>query len=237
MAGTSVGTGNPTEIEVAFTGGSGSVAVSGSMDVYAATQIPVPGYAPAPLLRIPVANVRHAGLKASALAAVADTLWPASSVEAGIRRFNVVVTGTDQGAILTGFAFRKDEGDFELRPEDSAAVRTGNVAAVKGTLTALAPYEAAMDPKRISPNWDYYIFIYGTGYMGKANQGLFSIPGLPQGQYEAHVVLLPAKEHPTSGTDSAVVFNLTGPIEPGQDSLALGSEQTTIPLPDSLKTK
>jgi hypothetical protein len=237
VAGTSVGTGNPTEIEVAFKDDAGSVAITGTMNVYASTQIPVPGFSPEPLVSVPVNGATHAALNASALKAVADTLWPKASVENGLYRFNVVVTGTDKGSILKGFAFRKDSNDFELRAEDSGAVRIEGVATVMGAMTPLVSFQASLDSARISPSWDYYLFIYGTGYAGMADQGRFSIPKLPQGRYEAHIVLLPAREHSTSGTDSTFVFSLKAPIEPGQDSLALGPILATIPLPDSLKTK
>ena len=39
VAGTSVGTGNPTEIQVSFKNDSGSMAVTGTLNVYASTQI------------------------------------------------------------------------------------------------------------------------------------------------------------------------------------------------------
>lgn len=237
MAGTSVGTGNPTEIEVAFKNDSGSVPITGTLEVYASTQIPVPGFAPAPLLSVSVSGETQARLTADEFKSIVDSLWPKTSVENETYHFNVVVKGEDHGAILKGWVFRKKEGDFLLRTEDSTASRNDNVATVQGVVTPLVEYKGALDPTKLSPYWDYFLFLDGTGYASKGDNGKFSIPKLPLGQYESHVVLLPGKDPLLGGTDSTTVYGLTTLIEPGKESLTLSTEQKQIPLPDSLKVK
>ena len=56
VAGSSVTTGNPTEIQVSFTGENGPVALTGRVDVYGATQVPIPGFNPDPLASFDVAD-------------------------------------------------------------------------------------------------------------------------------------------------------------------------------------
>jgi hypothetical protein len=235
VAGTSVGTGNPTEIQVSFKNDSGSVPITGMMNVYASTQIPVEGFSPQPLLSVPVSASAEASLTAAAFDAIADTLWPKTSVEAGSYRFNVVVTGENHGTIMKGLAFRKKEGDFVLRAEDAKAPMTGKMATVTGSMTPLVTFQGVLDTNKMSAVWEYHLFLYGTGYSGKSEGGRFSIPKFPIGKYESHVILVPTKAQQVSGQDSAVVFDLMAPIEPGVETLLLSANQVHIPLPDSLK--
>jgi hypothetical protein len=237
LAGSSVGTGNPTEIEVAFRDDSGSVPITGTMAVYASTQIPVPGFSPEPLLTVPVTAADHGTLKAEDFASIADTLWPKGSVENGLYRFNVVVTGETQGSIVKGLVLRMQQRDFVLRDQDATAPRKEGVVTVQGAMAPLVTFEGALDTDTMNSDWDYFLFLYGTGYASQGDHGHFSIPKLPQGQYESHILLLPGKAYLSTGVDSTSVFGLTAPIEPGKGTLILGSVQARIPLPESLITQ
>src|SRR5688500_10651071 len=74
VAGSSVTTGNPTEIQVSFTGENGPVAIAGRVEIYAATQIPIPGFRPEPLARHDVNGTAFI-LTASHFEGIADSLW------------------------------------------------------------------------------------------------------------------------------------------------------------------
>ena len=237
VAGTSVGTGNPTEIQVSFKNDSGSMAVTGPLSVYASTQIPVPGFSPGPMVSLPVTGTTHATLTVQALATLADSLWPKTSVENGLYKFNIVVTGENHGVILKGLSFKKKDGVFVLRDEDSKSPRTGTVAAVEGAMTPLVLYQGVFDSTTMSANWDYHLFLYGTGFTGKGDGGRFTIPKLPFGQYESHMVLIPSKSNPASGIGNVDVYKMTSLIEPGKKALTIGAVQSQVPLPDALKTK
>jgi hypothetical protein len=235
VAGTSVGTGNPTEIVVGFRDDSdASIPVSGSLSVYASTQIPVPGFAPDPLLKVDLSSSRSASLNAVAFAALADSLWPEGSRDGATRLFNVVISGTDRGAVLRGFAFLKDKGAFLLRDEDAAAPRDGGSVSVKGALTSLADYKGTIDTTSLSPFWNYYLFVYGTGFSTKIEHGAFTLPRVPKSGQEVLLIPLPGDLAHSSGIKSTTVFELSVPLVPGENVVSQGKVRDTVPLPDSL---
>jgi hypothetical protein len=235
MAGTSVGTGNPTEIEIAFKDDAGTAPITGSLSVYATTQIPVEGYAPEPLLKVDVAGASQATLKATAFAALADSLWPKGSKNDSERFFNVVVTGEDQGAVLKGFAWRKADTSFGLRAEDEKVKAGATKATVKGLLAPLVAFQGTVNTANFSLVHDYHLFIYGTGYKAKIENGIFSMPKLPNQKYEGFLIILPQKDHLTFGMDSTSVFSLTSSLESGNSNLAQGAAYEHVLLPDSLR--
>ncbi len=235
VAGTSVGTGNPTEIEVAFKSDSSAAAsITGNLSVYASTQIPVEGYQPMPLLTVDVAGATHASLKASLFLNVADSLWPKGSRNDSERFFNVVVTGENQGAVLKGFTWRKADTSFGLRKEDDAPAGVMTVS-VKGLLAPLVAFQGTVDTSNFNIFADYHLFIYGTGYKVKVEHGKFSMQNLPKDSYDAFLLSLPKKDHPISGMDSTSVFSITTPLAAGTSNLVKGSLHELIPLPDSLR--
>ncbi|MDB5105494.1 MAG: hypothetical protein JWP91_3183 [Fibrobacteres bacterium] len=237
-AGTSVGTGNPTEIIVSFQGDSGSESINGTMDVYAYTQIPVPGFSPEPLVRVGIAGAMHAALKAATFQALADSLWPKTSIEDGAYRFNVVVTGEHSGSILKGFSFRRKTGDFVLRAEDAKkALRNENVATVWGAMAPLAAFECSIDPGSLIAQKDHYLFLYGTGFQVKGDSGRFVFPAMPKAAYQVSMVSLPKKGEGGAGAnDSVYVYGLTSGIEAGKPNpLSFGPIQDTLPVPESLR--
>lgn len=238
VAGTSVGTGNPTEIQVSFRNDSdAAVALTGSIRVYASTQIPVGGFLPAPLLTIPVDGGNHAGLKADAFKSLADSNWPKGSIENGIYKFNLVVTGQTSGTVLHGFSLNKIKGEFQLRPQDSALVVHENVATIKGGLAPLITLSGNVDTTTFNAKWYYHLFIYGTGFTAKIEHGEFAIENIPTGQYISHLLLVPSKDAGQSGVDSSDIFSLGTPIGIGVDTIRVGTKHDRVPLPDSLRTK
>jgi hypothetical protein len=239
VAGTSVGTGNPTEISVAFKNDSdASAPVTGTLSVYASTQIPVPGFSPAPLLTVPLDRSLQASLNSDDFQSVPDSLWPKTSVVNGVYKFNMVVSGETQGAILKGFSWRKADKDFVLRAEDKDAVIHDKLATIRGAVSPLVEYKGMItDSANLNKLWDYYLFIYGTGFSAKAENGVFKLPNLPSGKHASNVVLIPIQDHQLSGIDSTNVFGLTEPMDTGKNSITIGSISDIVPLPDSLKIK
>ena len=235
VAGTSVGTGNPTEIQLGFRDGTGSVALSGRVSVYAATQIPVEGYRPQPLLDYAVQG-NTAVLKASDFASLADTAWDKKSIDQGVYAFNVVVTGSDKGSVLTGFGFDKALGSFVLRPQDEDAAwnkaHTGVI--LSDSLRALVDMQGTVDTNTISPVKDYHLFLYGTGFSSKLDSGNFVFYAVPEGKYDAFLISFPQKDHQASGGDTTDVFSTSAPLSPDATSLSRGELYDRVRLPDSL---
>ncbi len=238
VAGTSVGTGNPTEIQVGFKDGTGSAALTGRVSVYASTQIPVEGYRPDPMLEYDLHDAGYASFKAADFAALPESLWAKGSVANGIHAFNVVFTGATQGSVLTGFGFDKSKGAFVLRPGDAAAVwsEDRDLARVKDSLRMLVDMSGTMDTAGIGMYIDYHLFLYGTGFTSKIKQGSFTLRGVPDGIYDAYLIPLPRKNSPQTGFDSAYVFATKSPLSPGTSSVVPGDVHERVRLPDSLIT-
>lgn len=238
LAGSSVGTGNPTEIQLGFKQDGSTTAISGRVDVYAATQVPVPGYSPLPLASIMVTDGKSATLTAKAMGDIKDSLWPKTSTEGdSIYRFNLVVSGSTQGAILTGFGYRKGKGGFSLRAGD-AIPPAGEAVSVMAALTALVEVKCVIDPLSLNRDKNHYLFLYGTGYSTLGSSGAFSFPALPKGDYAAFLLSLPKGPVTASGEDSLLIYGTDTRIHSDAENiLSVGSIYTSVPLPDSLKKK
>ncbi len=240
VAGSSVGTGNPTEIQLGFKQGGNTTAISGRVDVYAATQVPVPGYSPLPLTSVAVTDEKSAILTAKDLGAIQDSLWPKTSLEGdSLYHFNLVVSGAAQGAILTGFSYRKGKGEFTIRPEDAATPRAGDAVSVTAALTELADASYVIDSSTLSQTKQSYLFLFGTGFSALGQGGKFTFKNRPKGEYSNYLVAIPSKDAVLqSGENFLFVYNTTGAIPSGADILlSVGSNQGMIPLPDSLRKK
>jgi len=237
LAGSSVGTGNPTEIEVAFADRAGPITLSGRVEVFAASQIPVPGFSTEPLIRMNVAGGARVTLNAEAFLALGDSLWPESSLEGdSVRSFNVVATGDSQGAVIAGLRFAKKTGGFLLRPEDGLP-KDGEAAKVIGAVRPLVEIRGRMDAGDLQPGTESFLFVYGTGFYAKGDAGRFVFPRMPSGEYETFLISYDKGNFP-SGSESMDVFRLSGPIGPGDEALlGLSGIQERIPIPDSLKAK
>lgn len=233
LAGSSVGTGNPVEIKVSFTGASGPAALTGSVDVFAATQIPVPGFRTEPIASFPVNGATEVMVRAEALGAIPDSLWPKSSRQGdSLFTFNLVVSGAAQGAIIKGLIYRKKEGDFALKPEDVEKFSDREARGdVKAALVDLVGAEARVDPASLYPDRNYYLFIRGTRFSALADSGRFVFPSLPKGVHELAYLSLP-KEKPGGTNDSAYVHALNLPLNTqSSDSLSVGGIIESVPLP------
>lgn len=238
MAGTSVGTGNPTEIEVAFRDDSGApVSITGDLSVYASTQIPVEGYAPEPLVKVPVSGADRATLKAADFEALADSLWPKGSRNGDVCAFNVVVTGESRGGILKDFTWDKSENEFVPRNADPKPDVGAKTAIINGRLVPLVEFQGTVDTTNFSPAYNHFLFIYGTGYVSKVSQGRFLLPGLPQDKHQGFLIALPQKDQLLVGNDSTYVFSLTSSLESGTTSTAKSQVHDRVLLPDSLRIK
>lgn len=239
MAGSSVGTGNPTEIEVAFTDDGGSLPLTGRMEVFASTQIPVPGFSHGPLISKSLSDQTHMNLSAADFQALQDSLWPKSSIEGeSTFRFNVVVTGDSLGAVLKGLGFEKKSGTFSLRAEDSMTVRNENTAVVRGVVAPLVEIRARMDKESLHPEKNHFLFVYGTSFYALGDTGLFVFPKLPLGEYEGFMLSIGKDIVSIGDADSIFIYNTTAPIASGKEMhLDRGSIQDSIPIPDSLKVE
>lgn len=237
LAGSSVGTGNPTEIEVAFADESGPISLSGRVEVYAATQIPVPGFSPEPLIRLEVSGEARAYLDAEAFLSLGDSLWPKSSVEGDSAwLFNVVVTGDGQGAVIRGLRFAEKRGGFVLRPEDVAPLE-GKAALVEGALKPLVEIRGRMDAGLLNPQMESFLFVYGTGFCARSDSGRFVFPRMPSGEHEAFLISYGDTRVP-HGSDVLEVHRLNASIHSGGEThLNPNGIQELVPIPDSLKTK
>lgn len=236
FAGTSVGTGNPTEIQVAFRDSTGApVTVTGSLQVYASTQIPVPGFAPNPLLTVDVAGASSASLKAEAFQSLADSLWPKSSVDSGTRKFNLVLIGSKEGFVLSGFGFKKAAEGFSPRAEDDKAAWTGAKAVVTSVVAPLDTLVGSVDTSTFNMKWNYHLFVYGTGFASQIEKGVYRLAGIPRRRYQGEIILLPSKNSPEQLPDSTHVFDVNGVVGASLGTLTIGSLHETVPLPDSLR--
>jgi hypothetical protein len=235
IAGTSVGTGNPTEIQVGFRDSSGTpTPVTGSLQVYASTQIPVPGFAPQPLLSLDLAGASSASLKVEAFQGLADSLWPKGSVENGTRKFNLVLIGLKEGFVLSGFGFEKAAKGFSPRTEDDKTVWTGAKAVVTGVVAPLDTLIGSVDTATFSAKWSYHLFLYGTGFASQIEKGKYRLTGVPRGKYQGDVILLPGAFWTETPPDSAYVFDMDGAIGAHSDPLTIGPIHETVLLPASL---
>ncbi len=238
ISSTSVSTGNPVGLTFHFEKGSHPIALTGTMDIYAATQIPVPGYRPDPLLRIRLDNTDTARLDATVLAAIPDTLWLNNTgMKDSLLNFNVVLTGDSEGAILQGFSFDKRRG-LIISPATSEGERTFHAE-----VSSLVDYvgHLRLDSTGLSTHrFDFYLFIFGTGYYAKGighqasevDTILFTIPKLPAGQHDAFVLLFPNPAYaPLSHSDSTAILNLESPFRTDSDSLRVVSVFKLVKLP------
>jgi hypothetical protein len=233
---TSVTTGNPTGITIAFQKDSAPVSINGKIEIFAADQITIRGFSPNPLLSIDLVEAKSAELKATALASLPDSLWPESSmVGDSILEFNAVISSDSLGLILKGLSYRK--GDSAFFDSGTRLAVAGSKAEFTAELTGLTEYVGVTDREKISNAWYYHLIILGTGFTAKGDDGVFTIPRLPTGQHEAFWILLPSENGHASTSDSVPILSLKGGLDTELDSLYLGPTQGLIKLPDSLKPK
>jgi hypothetical protein len=200
LTSTSETSGNPTGLRILFRKDSHPISLNGTLEIFAATQIPVPGYSPAPLMGVNLEGAESVEIEASAIQSIPDSLWPAKSVEGdSIRNFNVVVSGDSFGLILKGIGLRKGKVGPDFLKSGTILPNIDEHAEVEADLVQLMAYVGKTDTNRFSLFHEYYLFIYGTGFVAKAEQGVFKIAYLPMGQHDAFFLPLPKGERPTGG--------------------------------------
>jgi hypothetical protein len=237
VAGSSVTTGNPTEIRVGFTDEGGApAAIAGRVEVYGATQIPVPGFRPEPLARFDVDGKAELRLMPGDFEGIADSLWPVGSWEGDtLVRFNLVVIGADRGAIVRDLGYLPDSGQFILK-DGSWKQGEGRDAVISAGLVDLVGYQAKIDPQRLDPNRFNYLFLIGTPYASKSNDGHFLFPALPDGSHRISFMTLPDKDRNASPEDTADVYAVDRPLVPGRvDTLSAFDLEFRLPMPDRYK--
>jgi hypothetical protein len=239
-AGSSVGTGNPTEIEVAFTGTDGAPkALTGTVDIYASTQVPVPGFQPEPLRSYVVDGESELVAKAEDFSSIPDSLWPRSSREGdSLYRFNVVVKGITEGAVIKGLGFRPGKTTFAIPEGLQKDPKLKSAVGVHAKITQLVAYTVMMDKGALTEFMDHYLFVAGTGFVAKNDNALFLFPALPKGSYEPSYLAVWQKGHGNQGgsDDSTGVYNLSSSFDTEkQDTLAIGSTRERIYLPSEFR--
>lgn len=237
---TSVTTGNPSGIRIAFRKDSIPVALNGKIEIFASDQIPVSGYSPNPLISIVLIGDSIVEIENQWIESIPDSLWPTESIEGdSIRRINAVISSDSLGSILKGITFQKSKVGFRFFKSNTPLTQVGFYSELPADLNRLTDYITKTDTNRLSFSSlaVYHLFIYGTGFTAKGEGGVFKIPRLPLGQHEAFLISLPGREHQTSGRDSTSIFTLIGGINTSVDSIYRGPEHAIVELPDSLKYK
>lgn len=238
-AGSSVGTGNPTEIQVAFTGTGGSPqGVTGSMDIYAATQVTVPGFQPEPLAHFDINGDKSHSLLGSDLKGVADSLWPKSSHEGdSILRFNVVVKGDSQGVIIQDLGFRRADATFSVPDSLKNPSSKDGAVMVWGDLKEMVPFTISMDTAQFDPEQDYFLFLAGTGFHAENEGASFTFGAVPYGVHHASFLQLWKKNHgPASQSDSAYVYSIKSEFNTASpETISVGAISDSVPLPPEYK--
>lgn len=236
VAGSSVTTGNPTEIQVSLTdAGGGPVALSGRVEIYASTQIPIPGFRPEPLARFEVGGDTFT-LDAGRFEGIADSLWAKGSLEGdSLAKFNLVITGADKGAILGDMAYRLKDGKFKLNAGTFKAGKAG-AAKISALVSGFSAYQATLDSSILGLRRHHYLFIRGTGYFARSDSARFVFPALPVGSHNPILISIPTKEsQATSPQDSVELYSLEKPLATGENPTLRGSSLGRISIPSELR--
>jgi hypothetical protein len=236
LAGSSVTTGNPTEIQVGFTGENGPVTVAGRVEIYGTTQIPIAGFRTEPLARHNLAGKSTFTLNAGHFEGIADSLWPQGSLQGdSLAHFNLVVIGATQGAILRDMVFRLKEGKFTLK-EGTWTAGIGGAVSMTADLTGLIEYKAFINPNTLEATRHNYLFLLGTGYAAKSDNGNFTFPSVPIGMHSLSFLTLPDKQFNTGNEDTAEVYGVNKPLVSGKiDTVQATRVDFKLPLPADYK--
>lgn len=235
LAGSSVTTGNPTEIQVGFTGENGPAALSGRVEIYAATQIPVPGFRPEPLGRFVVVGTSFA-LTANHFANIADSMWAEGSlVGDSLARFNLVFADANSGAILRDMAIRLKDRKFDLKEGTFTPGMDGAVSVQTG-IKPYAAYEVVMDSVAMSISRFHFLFLQGSPWYAAESTGVFRFPALPLDAYRLSYVAVPNKANaPVSVMDSLSIYTLDRPVQTGSTAVIRGDAEYRLPVPASYR--
>lgn len=233
VAGSSVTTGNPTEIQVGFTEHGSEVAFSGRVALYGATQIPVPGFQPAPLDSWDLSDAKVFNLTIASLQDIPDSLWPkGSTVGDSLRLFNLVATNSTRGSITRNLAYRVKKKDFAL-PEGSwkPGKREGQALVAAG-LTVREKWEAYLKPAAINPTKHNYLYLPGTGFSALSKCGRFEFQSIPTGSHPLAFLTTGKNFGSSVPEDSVSVYNVTTVVvSGGVETLSINKFLFRVPPP------
>jgi hypothetical protein len=234
---TSVTTGNPTGIRILFKRDTLPVSISGHVDFFATTQIPLPSYSPNPILRANISNANEFQLEPDILMGIADSLWPKTSIDAdSIYHFNLVVSDSSVGILLKDFGWNKKNNSFRIQLSNGELIDENQKMDLNGNLVLLKEVVCNIDPVTMSPDRTNILFIYGTGFWTIEKNGRFVFPALPKGEYELAHAGLPGRDRPTSRFDSLDIYGINKKISTEKENfLIIKGIIEEIPLSDSLK--
>jgi hypothetical protein len=219
---------------ISFSAGGRPFSFTGNLELYASTQLPVPGFRPEPLKSFSLVGVNDFDLDSSAFGEISDSLWSAGSAFGdSIVLFNIFVAGKDSGSFLPGFAFHRRKKSF--------ARSIGGSGAAENRLASnaeLLPYDGMtvrMNPERLSPDNPAYLFVPGSGIVGRSDSGTFLLSA-PRGKYALTLIFVPGPDHSTGLNDSVGLYNLRYEAATGTPSEnAMSGVSGLVAVPDSFK--
>lgn len=231
LAGTSVGTGNPGKLTVSFTEDGAPSSFSGTVEVYASTQIPIPPYHPEPLAKFVVLDSSSLEIAFADIDSISDSLWPVRSRKGdSIFLFNLVVKGDSTGAVIQGLVLNRNMKALQRIESISMHGSNLEVLVPLAHMDTLVTYVPLKTLDSVSHS---YMFLYGSGYFAKSDSGRFQFPPMPRQSYELSIIVLPdSARHIMGGQDSTTTGRFLPPVYPGTiDTLAYKGEIETVRLP------
>ena len=232
LAGSSVGTGNPTEMKLGFAENGSPTSFTGKVDLFGSTQIPVPGFDTLPLASFQVDGKQELVLGAKDLKAIPMASWPKGSREGdSLFRFNLVATGTVRGAILAGLVWKGSnlvKGGFAI---DSQVVKRDNgKAGIDVGLRGLVEFRGRLPEDEVMPEMAHFLFIYGTGYFTEMKGNEFAFQGIPEDKIAPAFIRLPLES--SSSGDSTFVYGFKSSLNAGTtDTLEIKGIVENVPIP------
>lgn len=239
LAGTSVSTGNPGSVKVSFKEGDSLTVFSGKLEVFGATQVPLPDLKPSPLAWFTVDTGTSTVLSPESLHSIADSAWPSTSKEGdSIYRFNVVISDLKRATILRNFAYhRKSMKVISMDSLNSTADSNG-VLHRDAPLVPLVKITAITKGK-FSLERDQYLFIMGTGYIAEGDSGkTYTFTGIPSGIHDLKWMSVWKKGHGLASTvDSLLVYDLRAPFDTEGNGVFVINDtvHTAIPIPPNYR--
>lgn len=229
--------GNPPGIRIMFRSDSFPIPFQGRAEIYAANQIPVPGFSSRPLAVIPVPSGGQVFLDSADLSGLAEADWPEGSITAdSTHRLNIVLLGDSIGSILHDLAINKTMNRFGSFSDGKPRLDS-SVHRIEAIMSPLEEMRCYMDTEAIASSLlTTFLFVQGTGFVARGIQGEFVFPSLPEGAYNLAAISLFTKDRPSSQQDSVYLFSLDREALTGRkDSLSIASILGAVPMPDSLK--
>lgn len=239
LAGTSVSTGNPGSVKISFKEGDSPTVFSGKLEIFGATQVPLPDLKPGPLALLTVDTATSAVLSPDKLHSIADSAWPSTSKEGdSIYRFNVVISDPQRATILRDLAYlRKSRKVISMDSLKSDADSNG-VLDRDAPLVPLVKITAITKSQSIA-NYDRYLFIMGTGFIAEGDSAnKYTFPSLPGGIHDLKWLTVWKKGlGPASNYDSLLAYDLRVPFSTEGNGVFVVNDtvHTAIPIPPNYR--